>query len=293
MRLSEHFKKTITETYIDEQLERYNELLPKIKEFENIFIKGIKFPTLRVEKDGSISYDGEIEFSKSSYVDNTGKMPFKFNKVDGVFTMLNGYADKLSTLEGLPTECADLNIKLTTHKPPSFFEGHFPKKLANLDLEAVSLQNCKFGIEEVTKKIELSVEENGLKNFEGLPTTIPRLTLNFPPSWVRSFKGLNTIHVIQFWTSGSGTVQFELGDLVEHVKSVYKIATDQSDIRENTPMLSVFKIPDLRELDCTSILVSDCKNVFRIISKYLADGDVFSTQDELIDENLAEYAKTK
>ncbi len=293
MRLSEHLTKTLAETYIDEQLARYNELLPKIKEFKNIFLNGIEFPLLKVEKDGKISYYGDIEFSKDSYVDSSGEMPFKFNIVDGVFTLLNGYADKLSTLDGLPKECADLNIALKTYKAPGFFEGFFPKKLVNLDLDVISLQNCNFGIEEVTKKIELTVEEHGLKNFVGLPTVIPRLTLNFPSAWIKSFKGINTINVLQFWTSGSHTSQFELKDLVEHAKSIYIISTDQSDLKENSPMLSLFKIPGLRELKCTNILVSDCMDVFRILNKYLSDGDVFAAQDELIDKDLQEYAKTK
>ena len=145
----------------------------------------------------------------------------------------------------------------------------------------------------VERKIELTVEEDGLRNFEGLPVAVPRLTLNFPPSWVRSFKGLKNVHVLQFWTTGKNTVQFELGDLVEHAHSIFKIATDQSDLKEGSPMLSLFKINSLTEVECTNILVSDCKNVFKIINKYLKDGDVFSAQDDLIDAGLEEYAKTK
>lgn len=300
MRLKEHFTRHLAESSTRQATDRYNELLPKIQEFGTIFNDGIGQDVLTVNEDGSISYKGAIEFRKESYVDNTGRLPFTFDYVLGPFSLSKGYTDKLSTLEGLPKETSDLNVYCSTHKPPSFFEGHFPKKLGNLDLEAVSLQNCKFGIETVTKKIELTVED-GVKNLEGLPVTIPRLTLNFPPSYVRSFKGLKNVHVLQFWyqrpnelnAHETGVMDFELGDLVEHAHSIYKIATNQSFLKAGTPMLSMFKINSLTELECNNMIVDDCKNVFKILNKYLPENDVFGAQEELIDNGFEQYARVK
>jgi hypothetical protein len=301
MKLSEHFKQAVSESSIDVELDRYNKMLDKIKDFESIFVNGIKFPFLRVNEDDSISYDGEIEFSKTSYVDSSKKMPFKFKIVKGSFSLLNGYPDKLDSLEGLPEKCRDLNINCSMPKPPSFFEGHFPKELYSLDLSVTSLQNCKFGIETVEKKIELSVEDiSGLKSFEGLPDNLLRLTCNFPPNWVRSFKGLpKNIGALQFFANNgnigtdSNTSKFTLGDLAEHAGSIESISTNQYEIAEGTPMLSLFKIKGLQRLTNHNIIVDTCKEVFNIMQKHLPAGDAFDCQEALVDAGYGQYAKSK
>ena len=301
MKLSEHFSKVINESYIDDELSRYVKMRPLIEHYESIFVNGIKFPFLSVNEDMSISYDGEIEFSKTSYVDSSKKMPFKFKIVKGSFTMLNGYPDKLDSLEGLPEKCWELNINCSMPKPPSFFEGHFPKEVHSLDLSVPSLQNCKFGIEKADKKIELSVEDiSGLKSFEGLPDTLNRLTCNFPPNWVRSFKGLpKNIGALQFFVNNgnigtdSHTSKFTLGDLVEHAGAIESISTNQYDIAEGTPMLALFKIKGLQRLTNHNIIVDACKEVFHIIQKHLASGDAIDCQEALVDAGFGQFAKSK
>lgn len=294
MKLSEHFKSIIKEA-APQSRDAYEELLPKLKEYENVFQNGIGKDAVTVDKDLNVYYFGDVEFNKNSYVDGEGKLPFKFVEVHGRFVLERGYADKLKTLEGLPTkECQELHITLETHKPPSFFEKHFPKKVDRLDLECVSLQNCDFGIERITKVFELTVEEFGLKSFSGMPDDVLRISCNFPPSTVRSFNGIpKKLGALQFWiqTGENQDQQFTLGDLVEHAEYIESISTSQHDIAPNTPMLSLFKIKGLKRLGNNNILVTDCHKVFKIVDKHLANGDVFECQDELEDSGFGEFAK--
>lgn len=297
MRLTDHFKNAITTnqpTQVVESKVDLEEIREKIKEFENIFVDGIRDNVLKVHEDGSISYFGEIEFPERSYVDNTRKMPFKFKHVNR-FVILKGYAAKLNSLEGSPSECHTFILDLEVHKPPSFFEGHFPKIANVIDISVTSLQNCKFGTEHIKDKFELSIKEDedegAVKSFEGLPKEINRVIINNSPRVIRSFKGFpEKVNEVYFYGHGG---EFDVKDFAQYVRSVSIIGCTQSRLKENTPILSLFKLKYLEKLKNDNMIVDDCKNVFRIVNKYLEDGDVFGCQEELIDQGFEQYAKTK
>ena len=297
MRLTDHFKKAIEPEQQNQVIESkvdLEEVKAKINEYSNIFVDGTRENILKIHDDGSISYFGEIEFPERSYVDNTGKMPFKFKHVNR-FVILKGYAAKLSSLEGSPRECHTFILDLEVHKPPSFFEGHFPKIANVIDISVTSLQHCKFGTEQIKDKFELSIKDEGdegaVKSFEGLPKEINRVIINNAPTVIRSFKGFpEKVNEVYFYGYGG---EFDVKDFAQFVHSVGIIGCTQSRLKENTPILSLFKLKYLEKLKNDNMIVDDCKNVFRIVNKYLEDGDVFGCQEELIDQGFDQYAKTK
>lgn len=296
MRLSDHFKKAITPNEITQVVESkvdLEEVRARIEQYETIFINGTRDNILKVHDDGSISYFGEIEFNKKSYVDNTKRMPFKFKRVNR-FVLLKGYTAKIDSLEGSPEDCHIYMVDVDVHKPPSFFEGHFPKTANVIDLSVTSLQHCKFGIETIRDKFELSVRDNedigAIKSFEGLPREINRIIINNGPQVIRSFKGFpEKINELYFYGGGD----FGVKDLAQYVKSIGRIVCTQHSMEPNSPILSLFKLNHLEELRNDNMIVDDCKRVFKIVNKYLPDGDVFGCQEELIESDLEQYARTK
>ena len=296
MRLTDHFKKAITPTVSTQVIESkvdLEEIRAKVKEFENIFVDGIRDNILTIHGDGSITYLGEIEFHDKSYVDNTGKMPFKFKRVNR-FILLKGYAAKLNSLEGSPEDCHTFMLDLEAEKPPSYFEGHFPKTANVIDISVCSLRNCKFGTEQIKDKFELSIRDNedvgAVRSFEGLPKEINRVIINNAPTVIRSFLGFpEKVNEVYFYGGG----EFAVKDFSQHVKSVGTITCTQSRLEKNTPILSLFKLKHLEKLENHNMIVEDCKKVFKIVNKYLEEGDVFGCQEEMIDQGFDQYAKTK
>ena len=291
MRLSDHFKNAVKQSQLNENQELIADVRNRIEQYNSIFIDGTDEKTLQIHADGSISYFGEIEFTKNSYVDNSRRLPFTFKKVNRL-VLMDGYSDKLDSLEGLPSECHTLLIELSSHKPPEYFEGHFPKKAKVIDLSVHSLQNCKFGIEHVDEKIEFSISDGeDIKSLEGLPHEVPRLIFNGPPHVVRSFKGFPAfVRLLAFYGSNG---KFDVKDLATYAKELHVILSTQMDLENNTPILSLFKLKGLSLLRNDNMLVGDCKEVFKIVNKYLDDMDVFGCQEELIDSGFEQFARAK
>ena len=269
----------------------YEAIRPKLEQYESVFLDGLS--KVKANSDGTISYYGEIEFSDKSYVDESGKLPFKFGYVERL-VLSKGYCDKLKTLDGLPTSCRDLNITVEGPRPSKFFEGHFPKKLHSLDLTVSSLDNCKFGIETVSR-LEFSLSGNypysgSIKSFEGLPREIDSITFNHSPEFIETFEGFpDGLGTLRFYGSGA----FGVKDLAKHVKRLNSIVCTQTDLEPKTPMLSLFKIKGLDSLSNDNMILDECKLVFKIMNKYLRHEDIFTCQEEMIDNGFSQYARTK
>lgn len=296
MRLSDHFRNNLNREAILKEAETKKEVEEKVKQYESIFIDGDLDQRLTIHSDGKISYDGEIEFSGFSYVDNSRRLPFTFYKVQKL-ALLAGYTKKLDSLEGLPEDCDELIIIVDEEKPSSFFEGHFPKRIRSvLDLTAVSLKNCKFGIEKFDDRarLDLMVEEDKtIDSLEGLPNEINWLRFEANVSQIKSFKGLpKNIDTLNFY--GRRNDPLDVRDLVANAGSIASITTLATALVEDCPVLSLFKIKNLFKIgvdDSSGTTVAS--EVLKIVSKHLREGDAFACQEELFDKGFERFAKTK
>lgn len=296
MRLSEHFRNNINREAILKEAETKKEVEEKVKQYESVFIDGELDQRLTIHADGKISYDGEIEFSGFSYVDNSRRLPFTFYKVQKL-ALLAGYTKKLNSLEGLPEDCDELIIIVDEEKPSSFFEGHFPKRIRSvLDLTTVSLKNCKFGIEKFDDRarLDLMVEEDkAIDSLEGLPDEINWLRFEANVSQIKSFKGLpKQIDTLNFY--GRRNDPLDVRDLVANAGSIGAITTLATTLAEDCPVLSLFKIKNLSKIgvdDSSGTTIAS--EVLKIVSKHLREGDAFACQEELFDKGFERFAKTK
>lgn len=301
MKLSQHLKAVLENADQDAANERYEELVPKIKEWRSIFSSGIGQNYLQVSADGSISYNGSILFSEDTRIDGS-VLPFKFKRVSGELTMDADFADNLDSLDGLPKEyCGNLNICCTQHKPAEFFKGKFPFEVDKLTIAVHSLDDCDFGIKYINDSAEIEVSKAGrIKSLKGFPNVLRKLILNVSPDLIDTFNGMpQNLQNLEFWPtySNEGYIPFKLHDLVENSGAINEIYTSQSHVTNNEPLLKLLTIKGLKALSCAYDLDPRTDSlslspIFDILTKHIG-GDMLDCQDALIDAGFEQIAKIK
>jgi hypothetical protein len=275
----------------DVKISTQSEIYRTIQEFDNIFTDGIDPRLFSVDKaTGRLNYDGSIEFPKESYVDNTGKLPFSFGKISGDFVLAGPYTDKLKDLSNLPTHViGDLKIFSHLPKPAEFFR-HFPKTVNRLDLTAMVLHDCDFGIEQCNI---FSIESfTHIYSLKGSPSKVRRYEINCSSYLVKSFEGISPdIQSLEIWVERGHYKDFDFADLPKALGSVEKISLNIESVKEGYPMLSFFNVKNLRSIETN--LAGAADSMFDILNRHLFDGAVFDCQEELLDSKFSGFAKVK
>ena len=270
-----------------------SEVYKTIQEFENVFTDGINAYMFSIDSTtGRLNYDGNIEFPKESYVDNSGKLPFSFGRVNGDFVLIAGYTDKLKDLSGLPTYVAgDFKIFSNLPKPAEFFR-HFPKSVHRLDLTALVIHDCDFGIE--TCNIFSIDSFTHIHSLKGSPPKVNTYEINCSKYFVETFEGISPdiTGLLKIWVEPAHHDDFDFGDLPFKAKRIQMINVNAHTFKKDYPMLAFFKVKGL--VSIMSNLVGGNTEVLHVLNKYLIDGDVFECQEELLDnKKLKGFAKAK
>ena len=272
------------------KLSTQSEIYKTIQEFETVFVDGINISLFSLDPKGRLNYSGEIEFPKESYVDNTGKLPFNFGRVGGNFVLMRGYTDKLKDLSGLPTQLdGDLKIFSNVAHPAEFYR-HFPKKLRRLDLEVPVIHDCDFGIELCS---HFSIDAAVIHTLKGSPHRVTKYAINCSKEFLGTYEGISPeIQNLELWVEPGFHDDFDFGDLPFKAKSIQAINVNAHTFKKDYPMLAFFKVKGL--VGIMSNLVGGNTEVLHVLNRYLAEGDVFGCQEELLDiRKLRGFARAK
>ena len=222
----------------DTKISTQSELYKTILEFENVFTDGIVPSLFSVDgTTGRLNYNGSVEFPKESYVDNTGKLPFAFGKITGDFVLMGGYTDKLKDLSNLPTHVTG-DLKIFSHLPkPAEFFRHFPKIVNRLDLKAMVIHDCDFGIEQSNI---FSIDSfTHIHSLKGSPSKVGRYEINCSSFMVNSYEGISPdIQSLEIWVERGHYKDFDFTDLPKVAGSIEKISLNIESVKEGYPMLS-------------------------------------------------------